>query len=140
MTLAGADILIYPTAIGWDPDDSADEQARQLDAWLTVQRAHAIANGVPVLVCNRTGYEPDPGGHTAGIHFWGSSFVCGPQGEVLARAGADEARILPARIDLRRTEEVRRIWPYLRDRRIDAYADLRQRFIDNPKAGDGPET
>lgn len=130
MALAGADLLLYPTAIGWDPDDSAEEQARQLDAWQTVQRAHAIANGLPVLVCNRTGFETDSSGQTAGIRFWGSSFVAGPQGELLASAGPEQAELLVTRIDMQRSEAVRRIWPYLRDRRIDAYDDLLLRFRD----------
>jgi N-carbamoylputrescine amidase len=130
MTLAGADLLLYPTAIGWNPDDDGDEQQRQLDAWLTVQRAHAVANGVPVLVCNRTGFEPDPSGQTAGINFWGNSFVAGPQGEILARASGHASELLTATIDLQRSEAVRRDWPYLRDRRIDAYQDLSLRFRD----------
>ncbi|HHJ15770.1 MAG TPA: carbon-nitrogen hydrolase [Gammaproteobacteria bacterium] len=130
MALAGADLLLYPTAIGWDPEDSTDEQARQLDAWQTVQRAHAIANGLPLLVCNRTGFEADSSGRTAGIRFWGNSFVAGPQGELLACAGREQAELLIAHIDMRRSETVRRTWPYLRDRRIDAYDDLLLRFRD----------
>lgn len=130
MALAGADMLLYPTAIGWNPDDDAQEQIRQRDAWITVQRAHAIANGLPVLVCNRTGFEADPSGHSAGIQFWGSSFVCGAQGEIVASAVADAADTLITDIDLARSEQVRRIWPYLRDRRIDAYADLLRRYRD----------
>jgi len=130
MALAGADILLYPTAIGWDSADSADEQARQRDAWLTIQRSHAIANGLPVLSCNRTGLEPDPSGATGGILFWGSSFVAGPQGEVLGMASSDRPETLLVEIDRSRSENVRRIWPYLRDRRIDAYADLVRRFRD----------
>lgn len=130
MALAGAELLLYPTAIGWDPQDEQDEQARQRDAWITIQRAHAVANGLPVLACNRTGFEPDPSGHGAGSHFWGSSFVAGPQGEILASAGTDTAEVLVVDIDLARSEQVRRIWPYLRDRRIDAYGDLTRRYRD----------
>lgn len=131
MALAGAELLLYPTAIGWDPGDTPEEQARQLDAWQTVQRAHAVANGVPVLVCNRTGFEADPEGSGAGIQFWGSSFVAGPQGEWLAQASHGQAELLLAEIDLQRSEQVRRIWPYLRDRRIDAYSELTLRFRDS---------
>jgi N-carbamoylputrescine amidase len=130
MALAGADLLLYPTAIGWDPRDTADEQARQHEAWITIQRAHAVANGLPVLVCNRTGHETDPSGHSAGSNFWGSSFVAGPQGEILASAGSDAPELLIAELDLARGEQVRRIWPYLRDRRIDAYGDLTKRYRD----------
>lgn len=129
MALAGADVLIYPTAIGWAPNDSAEEQARQRDAWITVQRGHAVANGLPVIACNRVGHEPDPAGGP-GAQFWGSSFVCGPQGEFLARADGD-ATNLRVDIDLGRAESVRRIWPFLRDRRIDAYAGLTQRYLDH---------
>ena len=129
MALADADLLLYPTAIGWDPEDSADEQQRQLDAWQTIQRGHAIANGIPVLVCNRTGFENDVSGQSAGIRFWGSSFIAGAQGELLAQA-ADRPELLVARLDMQRGEQVRRIWPYLRDRRIDAYQDLLLRFRD----------
>ena len=130
MTLAGAELLLYPTAIGWDPGDDAAEQARQREAWITVQRAHAVANGLPVLVCNRTGFEPDPSGAGAGIRFWGSSFLAGPQGELLAQAPVDEPSVLVATVDLARNERVRRLWPYLRDRRIDAYGDLLRRYRD----------
>jgi N-carbamoylputrescine amidase len=130
MALAGAELLLYPTAIGWNPDDDSSEQQRQLDAWQTVQRAHAIANGIPVLVCNRTGYEADSSGHTAGIQFWGNSFAAGPQGEILATASQDVAELMIVNIDTQRGEQVRRIWPYLRDRRIDAYQNLSLRFID----------
>ncbi|MDO9372187.1 MAG: carbon-nitrogen hydrolase [Gammaproteobacteria bacterium] len=130
MALAGADLLIYPTAIGWDPNDDAQEQTRQRDAWLTIQRAHAVANGLPVLACNRTGFEADPSGRGAGIRFWGSSFIAGPQGEVLATAPEDAPAVLVAELDLSRSEQVRRIWPYLRDRRIDAYHDLTRRYRD----------
>ena len=126
MTLHGAELLLYPTAIGWDPRDSEAEKHRQRDAWITVQRAHAVANGLPVVVANRVGHEPDPAGGP-GIEFWGSSFVAGPQGEVLADCG-DEAAVLVAEVDLARSESVRRIWPFLRDRRIDAYADLLKRY------------
>jgi N-carbamoylputrescine amidase len=130
MALAGADLLLYPTAIGWDPRDAGDEQNRQLDAWITIQRAHAVANGVPVVVCNRVGLERDPAAITQGIQFWGNSFVAGPQGELLARAAADQPQVLLAQVDLKRGEQVRRIWPYLRDRRIDAYQDLTRRYRD----------
>lgn len=130
MTLAGAELLLYPTAIGWDPRDAADEQARQRDAWITVQRAHAVANGVPVLVCNRTGHEADPSGQSEGSRFWGNSFVAGPQGELLDTAATDAAEVLLVDIDLARSEQVRRIWPYLRDRRIDAYGDIVKRYRD----------
>ena len=129
MALAGADLLLYPTAIGWDRTDDPDEQSRQLDAWITVQRAHAVANGLPVLVANRTGFEPGPDGN-GGIDFWGNSFVCGPQGEYLARAGRDQEQTLVVDLDMARSEEVRRIWPYLRDRRVDAYQDLTKRYRD----------
>jgi N-carbamoylputrescine amidase len=136
MTLAGANLLIYPTAIGWDQQDPPDEQQRQLDAWQTVQRAHAIANGIPVIVCNRTGYEAHPTDEKSGIEFWGSSFICGPQGEVLARASRDKTETISATIDLQRIETVRRIWPYLRDRRIDAYPGLTKRFLDQDNDSD----
>jgi N-carbamoylputrescine amidase len=127
MALHGADLLLYPTAIGWDPRDSDTEKARQRDAWITIQRAHAVANGLPVLACNRAGHEPDPSGASDGIQFWGSSFVAGPQGEILAEAGNDPS-VLVVDIDLARCEPVRRIWPFLRDRRIDAYSDLLKRY------------
>ncbi len=130
MALAGAELLLYPTAIGWDPNDASPEQDRQRDAWITVQRGHAIANGLPLLACNRTGHEADPSGAGAGIQFWGSSFVAGPQGEMLAQAGTDQRELLLAEVDLARSEHVRRIWPFLRDRRIDAYEDLLRRFRD----------
>ena len=128
MALNGAELLLYPTAIGWDPRDTDVEKSRQRDAWITVQRAHAIANGLPVIACNRVGHEPDPSGTSAGIQFWGSSFVAGPQGEILAEAGIDNATTLVADVDLGRSEQVRSIWPFLRDRRIDAYADLLKRY------------
>lgn len=130
MALAGAELLLYPTAIGWDPRDDDAEQQRQREAWITVQRAHAIANGVPVLSCNRTGHESDPSGQSEGIQFWGSSFVTGPQGEMLALASCDQEEILFADIDMTRSEQVRRIWPYLRDRRIDEYDELSLRYRD----------
>jgi len=130
MALAGAEVLIYPTAIGWEPDDTQDEQQRQRDAWITVQRGHAVANNLPVLACNRTGFEADPSGASAGAEFWGSSFIAGPQGELLAQAGIDAGEILHAEIDPSRTERVRRQWPFLRDRRIDAYEGLLRRYID----------
>jgi len=129
MALAGADRLLYPTAIGWDRTDEPEEQNRQLDAWITVQRAHAVANGLPVLVANRTGFEPGPDGN-GGIDFWGNSFVCGPQGEYLAQADRDQEQTLVVDLDMARSEEVRRIWPYLRDRRVDAYQDLTKRYRD----------
>lgn len=133
MALAGAELLLYPTAIGWDPRDEAAEQQRQLDAWMTIQRSHAVANGIPVLSCNRVGLEPDPSAQSPGSQFWGNSFVAGPQGEILAQATADTATVLIADIDQQRSEQVRRIWPYLRDRRIDAYGDLLQRYRDAGK-------
>ena len=128
MALAGAELLLYPTAIGWDPDDAQDEKSRQRDAWILSHRGHAVANGLPVLSCNRVGHEASPIGN-AGIDFWGSSHVLGPQGEFLAEAGG-EPQILMAEVDLQRSEHVRRIWPFLRDRRIDAYGDLLRRYRD----------
>ena len=130
MALRGAQLLLYPTAIGWDPRDAPEEKSRQRDSWITMQRAHAIANGLPVLVCNRSGHEPDPSGQSAGIQFWGSSFIAGTQGEVLAQAPTDAATVLMADIDMTRTESVRRIWPFLRDRRIDAYDDILKRYAE----------
>lgn len=130
MALAGAELLLYPTAIGWSNGDDAAERKRQRQAWITVQRAHAVANGVPVLACNRTGFEADPMRPDDGIDFWGSSFACGPQGEMLAEAPAGKPAVLLADLDLDRSEQVRRIWPYFRDRRIDAYGDLVKRFRD----------
>ncbi len=130
MALQGAELLLYPTAIGWDPRDDDGEKQRQRDSWRTVQRAHAIANGLPVLSCNRTGHEPDPTGQSPGIDFWGGSFIAGPQGEILAEAPADQPAVLVARIDRKRSESVRRTWPFLRDRRIDAYGDLSRRYVD----------
>jgi len=130
MALAGADLLLYPTAIGWDPNDEQAEKDRQRDAWITVQRGHAVANGLPLLACNRTGHESDPSNVGSGITFWGSSFVAGPQGEFLAQAETQGRALLVVDIDLARSEHVRRIWPFLRDRRIDAYGDLLKRFRD----------
>ncbi|KAA6182898.1 carbon-nitrogen hydrolase [Thiohalocapsa marina] len=149
MALAGAELLLYPTAIGWDPQDAADEQQRQLDAWMTVQRGHAIANGLPLAACNRVGFEAAAAGASEGaaaagaeaaaasdgILFWGNSFVCGPQGELLAHGPSDQEAMLLAEIDLGRSEQVRRIWPFLRDRRIDAYADLSRRWRDRQPPG-----
>lgn len=132
MALAGADLLIYPTAIGWDPREEQAEKERQRNAWILIQRSHAIANGIPVLSCNRTGFEPSPLGNSEGLEFWGSSFVAGPQGELLAEAPIDKPSVLVVDIDMERSETVRRIWPYLRDRRIDAFDELSLRFRDNP--------
>ena len=131
MALQGADILIYPTAIGYESTDTEEEQQRQREAWTTIQRSHAIANGIPVVTVNRVGFEPDPSGSTGGIQFWGSSFVAGQQGELLYRASETEQETAVIDVDLQRTEGVRRWWPFLRDRRIDAYGDLTRRFIDN---------
>jgi len=136
MAMAGAELLLYPTAIGWSAADSGEEQARQRDAWITIQRAHAIANGMPVLSCNRIGHEPDPhaarladsSGH--GATFWGSSFVAGPQGEILGQAGTEQPGVLLVDIPLARSEAVRRMWPFLRDRRIDHYGDLVKLYRD----------
>jgi N-carbamoylputrescine amidase len=128
MAMHGAEILLYPTAIGWDPRDDAAEKSRQREAWITIQRAHAIANGLPLVACNRVGTEPDPSGRTPGIQFWGSSFIAGPQGEFLAQATADKPEILVAEISRQHSEDVRRIWPFFRDRRIDAYQDLLKRY------------
>lgn len=130
MAMAGAELLIYPTAIGWDLQDNKAEQKRQTDAWIISQRAHAIANGIPVLSCNRIGHESDPSQQTSGIQFWGNSFIAGPQGELLAHANDSESSILTAEIDLKKSESIRRIWPYLRDRRIDHYADLTKLYRD----------
>ncbi|MBI3561376.1 MAG: carbon-nitrogen hydrolase [Gammaproteobacteria bacterium] len=130
MTLAGAELLLYPTAIGWDRSDTHQEQQRQRDAWITAQRAHAICNGIPVLACNRVGFEPNPSLANSGIQFWGGSFVCGPQGELLAQAATDTPQVLVTTLDQQRIDQVRRIWPYLRDRRIDAYHDLLLRYRD----------
>ncbi|KJF42926.1 carbon-nitrogen hydrolase [Draconibacterium sediminis] len=130
MALAGAEMLIYPTAIGWDPADNDDEKARQLDAWIISQRGHAVANGLPVISVNRTGFEPDVTGMGNGIEFWGNSFVAGPQGEFIKQLSAHDEQIEVVEIDRKRTEDVRRIWPFLRDRRIDAYTDLLKRYRD----------
>ena len=130
MSLAGADMLLYPTAIGWVKEDPTEEKQRQLNAWQTIQRAHAIANGIPVLSCNRTGFEADPSGHTSGSQFWGNSFIAGPQGEIIMQADADSETVLVTEIDFKRCNDVRRIWPFMRDRRIDAYNDLIKRMID----------
>ena len=130
MALAGAELLIYPTAIGWESSDTDDEKARQRDAWVTVQRAHAVANGLPVVTVNRVGHEPDPSGATRGITFWGTSFVAGPQGELLFEAPSDSEISRLVNVDLSRSEQVRRWWPFLRDRRIDAYSGLTKRFLD----------
>lgn len=129
MALKGAELLIYPTAIGWNPADDEDEKQRQLEAWVTVQRGHAVANGIPVISVNRTGFEKSPSKEDNGIQFWGNSFVAGPQGEFLYRGSLTEEAII-VEIDKNRSEEVRRWWPFLRDRRIDAYGDITKRFID----------
>jgi N-carbamoylputrescine amidase len=130
MTLAGAEILIYPTAIGFERTDSTEEQQRQRDAWMTVQRGHAVANGIPVVAVNRVGFEPDPSGVTGGIQFWGSSFIAGPQGELWAQAGSEEEESIVVEMNMARAEQVRRWWPFLRDRRIDKYENINKRFID----------
>ncbi|MGB3777460.1 MAG: carbon-nitrogen hydrolase [Tunicatimonas sp.] len=129
MALAGADLLIYPTAIGWESTDPDDEQQRQQDAWVISQRGHAVANGLPVVAVNRVGHEADPSGHTNGILFWGHSFVAGPQGEILHQSSSEEETSVVV-VDLKRSEDVRRIWPFFRDRRIDAFSDLTRRFLD----------
>ena len=131
MALSGAEILIYPTAIGYAASDTPDEQQRQREAWTTVQRGHAVANGIPVLAVNRVGHEPDPSGQTEGIQFWGSSFIAGPQGELLYRASEDEEESIIVNIDMTHGENVRRWWPFLRDRRIEDYAGITKRFIDD---------
>lgn len=130
MALQGAELLIYPTAIGYESSDPVEEQERQREAWTTVQRGHAVANGLPVIAVNRVGWEPDPSGQTKGITFWGSSFVAGPQGEFLARASKDQEENIVVEVDMERSENVRRWWPFLRDRRIDEFGDLTKRFID----------
>jgi N-carbamoylputrescine amidase len=129
MALAGAELLIYPTAIGWDPQDTPEEHKRQLDAWITIQRSHAVANGIPVISCNRIGFEKAPDSET-GINFWGNSFIAGPQGEIINQADESEIKLLTSTLEKSRAERVRQIWPYLRDRRIDEYGDLTKRFID----------
>lgn len=131
MALQGADLLIYPTAIGYESSDTPGEQTRQREAWTTVQRGHAVANGLPVITVNRVGHEVDPSGQTKGITFWGSSFVAGPQGELLAQASMQDEEVVVVTVDLHRSECVRRWWPFLRDRRIEAFADLTRRFIDD---------
>ena len=128
MSMAGAELLIYPTAIGWESTDTDDEKLRQMIAWQIAQRAHAVANGIHVVACNRTGYEADPSGITNGIQFWGNSFVAGPQGEILSQASNDEEENLIVDIDLSRTETVRRMWPFFRDRRVDAFGELTKRW------------
>lgn len=130
MALAGAQMLVYPTAIGWESTDSDEEKERQRTAWITIQRAHAVANGLPVISVNRVGHEDDPSGSTGGIQFWGSSFVAGPQGEFLFQAPTDSDCSAIVEVDMKRSEHVRRWWPFLRDRRIDAYGDITKRFID----------
>lgn len=130
MAMAGADILIYPTAIGWESTDTEDEKSRQLGAWVISQRGHAVANGLHVVSVNRTGYEPDPSGQTNGITFWGNSFVAGPQGEILWQASNHKEEVQIVEIDMKRSEQVRRWWPFFRDRRIDAFGDITKRFID----------
>ena len=131
MALQGADLLIYPTAIGYESSDTPEEQTRQREAWTTVQRGHAVANGLPVITVNRVGHEADPSGQTKGITFWGSSFVAGPQGELLAQASTQDEEVVVVTVDLHRSECVRRWWPFLRDRRIEAFTDLTRRFIDD---------
>ena len=130
MSLAGAELLIYPTAIGYESSDTPEEQERQREAWTTVQRGHAVANGIPVIAVNRTGHEPDPSGQTNGISFWGSSFIAGPQGEMLYRAPKDEEVNIVVEVDMKRSENVRRWWPFLRDRRIEYFGELTKRFRD----------
>ena len=130
MALAGAELLIYPTAIGYESSDTPEEQERQREAWTTVQRGHAVANGLPVVAVNRTGHEPDPSGQTNGISFWGSSFIAGPQGEFLYRAPKDEEVNIVVEVDMKRSENVRRWWPFLRDRRIECFEELTKRFRD----------
>src|SRR5690554_257345 len=129
MAMAGAELLIYPTAIGWESSDSDEEKQRQLEAWITIQRGHGVANGIPVIAVNRTGYETDPSGQTNGIQFWGNSFICGPQGEFIFKADENEISHI-VEIDKKRTENVRRWWPFFRDRRIDEYGELTKRWID----------
>lgn len=130
MAMKGAELLIYPTAIGWESSDTPEEKIRQREAWMTVQRGHAVANGLPVVTVNRVGHETDPSGMTAGIQFWGSSFVAGPQGELIYVASDSEEALAVIDIDMKRSEQVRRWWPFLRDRRIEAYGDITRRFID----------
>ena len=130
MAMRGAEMLIYPTAIGWESSDTEEEKARQLGAWVTVQRGHAVANGLPVISVNRTGHEPDPSGQTNGIQFWGNSFVAGPQGELITTLPNDEETVRVVEVDKQRSEQVRRWWPFFRDRRIDAFEGLTKRFLD----------
>ena len=130
MAMQGAEMLIYPTAIGYADNDTPEEQQRQRMAWQTVMRGHAVANGLPVIAVNRVGFEPDPSGQTTGIQFWGTSFVAGPQGEIIYEASTDEEESIIVEMDMDRSEQVRRWWPFLRDRRIDAYGDITKRFID----------
>ena len=130
MAMRGAELLIYPTAIGWESSDTEEEKARQLGAWVTVQRGHAVANGLPVISVNRTGHEPDPSGQTNGIRFWGNSFVAGPQGELITTLPNDEETVRVVEVDKQRSEQVRRWWPFFRDRRIDAFEGLTKRFLD----------
>ena len=139
MALQGADLLIYPTAIGYESTDTPEEQQRQRQAWMTIQRSHAIANGIPVVSVNRVGHEPDPSGTTGGIQFWGSSFVAGQQGELLYEASQNAEEKAIVEVDFARTESVRQWWPFLRDRRIDAYGDIVRRFIDEPHTGQHPD-
>ncbi len=131
MAMAGAEMLIYPTAIGWESTDTKEEKERQREAWITVQRGHAVANGLPVISVNRVGFEPDSSGATGGILFWGSSFVAGPQGEFIYRAPDDTEAMAVVDVDMKRSEQVRRWWPFLRDRRIDSYGNITRRFIDD---------
>lgn len=131
MSMSGADMLIYPTAIGWDPQDEPEEKDRQLDAWVTIQRSHAVANGLPVISVNRVGYEAHPSEKEEGIRFWGKSFACGPQGEILVQADSQNEQNILVRIPMDRSEKVRRIWPFFRDRRIDFYSPLSKRFLDS---------
>ena len=130
MALAGAEILIFPTAIGWDQRDNEEEQQRQLDAWITIQRSHAIANNIPVISVNRSGYEADPSQQTSGIDFWGNSFACDAMGKIIATAPACESSNLLVDINVQETQQQRLIWPYFRDRRIDAYKNIVKRSID----------
>ena len=130
MAMAGAELLIYPTAIGWESSDTDEEKQRQKDAWVTVQRGHAVANGLHVLSCNRTGYEPDPSGVTNGIQFWGNSFAAGPQGEIIVQASNKNEENLVLDIDMKRSETVRRMWPFFRDRRIDSFGELTKRWLE----------
>ena len=123
-------MLIYPTAIGWDPRDEEDEKKRQQDAWITIQRSHAVANGIPLISVNRVGHEEDSSGISDGIQFWGNSFSCGPQGELLGKSTSDQEANLVVKVDMSRSENVRRIWPFLRDRRIENYSDITCRFLD----------